>query len=148
MSLPGNEDLRKDLLTAKERDLSPLVQESAESLELDPGQVAQVETFLNEAWFSGTRTGHAQMAVRARERKAHVKPVGLGQIEADFQALMEESADTLNLTIDHTIDLWDFLGRAWIAGTRSCEAEIIARLLEARSDVAKEALDWLEEQDG
>ncbi len=122
------------------------MQESAESLELYPGQVVQVETFLNEAWFSGTRTGHAQMTVRALERKVDVKPVGLEKIEADFQALMEESADTLNLTVDHTIDLWDFLGRAWIAGTRSCEAEIIARLIESRSDVAQEALDWLEER--
>lgn len=145
MPLPGNEDLRKDLLTAKERDLNPLVQESAASLQLDAGQVIQVETFLNEAWFSGTRTGHAQMVVRAIERRADVAPVGLDEVEADFQALMEESADTLNLTVHETINLWDYLGRAWIAGTRTCETEIMGRFLASRSDVGQEALDWLEE---
>lgn len=146
MSLPGNEDLRKDLLTAKERDLNPLVQESAECLRLDADQAAQVETFLNEAWFSGTRTGHAQMVVRTIERKADISPVGLEEIKADFQTLMEESADTLNLTVHDTIDFWNYLGRAWIAGTRTCEAEIMGRFLASRSDIAREALDWLEDQ--
>jgi hypothetical protein len=146
VSLRGNEDLRKDLLTAKERDLNPLVQESAVSLDLDADQVLQVETFLNEAWFSGTRTGRAQIVVRAIERRADIAPVGLEEVEADFQALMEESADALNLTVHATINLWDYLGRAWIAGTRTCEAEIMGRFLSTRADVAQEALDWLENQ--
>jgi hypothetical protein len=144
--LPGNEDLRRDLLTAKERDLNPLVQESAESLRLDADQALQVETFLNEAWFSGTRTGHVQMLVRAIERNNDRVPIGMKEIEADFQALMEESADTLNLTVRDTIGFWDYLGRAWIAGTRTCEAEVMGRFLATRSDVAQEALDWLEDQ--
>jgi len=145
VSLPGNEDLRRDLLTAKERDLNPLVQESAQSLDLDAGQVEQVETFLNEAWFSGTRSGHAQMVVRTVERKARIKPVGLDEVEAEFKVLMEDSADTLNLTVHHTLDLWDFLGRAWIAGTRTCETEIMGSFIASRSDVAQEALDWLKD---
>ena len=121
------------------------MQESAQSLDLDAGQVEQVETFLNEAWFSGTRSGHAQMVVRTVERKARIKPVGLDEVEAEFKVLMEDSADTLNLTVHHTLDLWDFLGRAWIAGTRTCETEIMGSFIASRSDVAQEALDWLKD---
>jgi hypothetical protein len=146
VSLRRNEDLRKDLLSAKERDLNPLLQESAESLELDADQVPQIEAFLDQAWFSGTRTGHAQMVVRARERRLDVGPVGREEVEGGFRELMEESAQALNLTLLHTIDLWDLLSRAWIAGTRTCETEVMASLIESRSDVAQEALEWLGER--
>lgn len=147
VSLPGDEnDFRNDLLSAKERDLKPLLGESADCLDLDYGQTIEMETFLNEAWFAGTRSGHAQMRERANQRRLDSAPVGIEQIEARFKALMEESADTLNLTIALTIRMWSFLGEAWIAGTQTCEAELLATFIELRSDVAQEALEWLEEE--
>lgn len=145
MPWAGDEnEFRNDLLSAKERDLKPLLGESADCLDLDYSQTADMEAFLNEAWFSGTRSGHAQMRERANQRRFDIKPVGLEEIEAGFKELMEESADTLNLTLGETIRMWGFLGEAWIAGTQTCEAELMATFLELRSDVAQEALDWLE----
>jgi hypothetical protein len=143
----GSEDFERDLLAAKERDLKPLLEESAESLDLDYGQLDEMENFLTEAWFSGTRTAHVQMRARTLQRRADVGPVGVKEVEADFKALLEESADTLNLSLPLTIDMWGFLGQAWIAGTRTCEAELTAMVIELRSDVAAEALRWLEEED-
>jgi hypothetical protein len=138
-------DFKKDLLRAKERDLQPLLDESADCLDLDYDQTADMEVFLNEAWFGGTRSGHAQMRERANQRRFDIKPVGLEEIETGFKALMEESADTLNLTLGETIRMWGFLGEAWIAGTKTCEAELMATFIELRSDVTEEAQKWLEE---
>jgi hypothetical protein len=144
----GSGDFANDLLVAKERDLKPLLEESAESLELDRDQLITMETFLNEAWVSGTRTGQAQVHARAVKRQRMVDPVDLAPIEDEFKDLMEASADALNLTVNRTISMWDLLSRAWIAGTQTCEAELMALLIETRSDVTAEALQWLEEEGG
>jgi hypothetical protein len=149
VALPGNGDFADDLLSAKDRDLKPLLEESAESLELDYDQVIEMERFLNEAWFFGSRSGHAQMRARVAARKFDIAPVRVEQIETEFRALMEASADVLNLTTSLTICMWGILGRAWTAGTHSCEAELMALLIERNSDIASEALEWLEgEEDG
>ncbi len=142
----GSGDFADDLLAAKERDLRPLLEEGANSLELDREQLIAMETFLNEAWVSGTRTGQAQVHARAVKRQRMVGPVDLAPIEAEFKDLMEDSADALNLTVNRTISMWDLLSRAWIAGTQTCEAELMALLIETRSDVAAEALQWLKEE--
>ena len=149
MSLPGNEDLADHFLSAKERDLGPLVRESEESLDLDYEQAVGLEAFLDRAWFSGTHACHAQMLTQARERN----PDDFGKLdvrllEAEFKALMDESAETLNLTIAETMNMWDFLGRACVAGIQSCRAELTAMLFEATSDVGEEALCWLEGRGG
>jgi len=139
VSLPDSEDFRNDLLAAKERDLKPLLEESADVLDLDYDQTMAMEDFLNLAWLSGTRSGHAQMRARATEPQPDVK--------AEFKALMEESADRLNLSVPRTISMWGLLHQAWMAGNRTCEAEIMALLIETKSDVAEEALQWLEDRD-
>ncbi len=146
MSSPVSEDFERDILAAMERDLTPLVRESTDSLELDRCQLAEMRSFLVEAWFGGTRSAHAQMHERATQRRFDVGVVGLAELEASFKGLMEDSADTRNLTLPRTIALWDILTRAWIAGTHSCEAELLAIFVEMNSDVAEEALNWLEEQ--
>jgi hypothetical protein len=146
VSVAGSGDFQNDLLTAKERDLKPLLDESAEALDLDGDQTGEMERFLNDAWFSGTRTGHAQMRARVIARKHDVGPVRVEEIETEFKALMEESAETLNLTANLTICMWGFLGRAWTAGTHTCEAELMALFIETRSDVAEEAHQWLEDE--
>jgi hypothetical protein len=147
MSLPGKGDFEKDLLTAKERDLRPLLDESAETLDLDYDQTAAMEGFLDEAWFAGTRTAHAQMRARAIARRHDIPLVRIDEIEAEFKVLMEESADTLNLSANLTICMWGFLGQAWIVGTQSCEAELMALFIERKSDVSEEARQWLEDED-
>jgi hypothetical protein len=106
-----------------------------------------MEAFLTEAWLYGTNAGHTQILRRSLRRERDVGQAGIEKVEAEFKALMEESADALNLTVDETIAMWSFLGQAWIAGTRACETEVMASLLETKSDVAEEALRWLEEKD-
>lgn len=147
MSLPGGGDFADDLLTAKERDLKPLLDESAESLDLDCDRSEEMERFLNEAWFFGSRNGHAQMRARVAARKFDIAPVRIAEIEGEFRALMEASADVLDLTMGKTICMWGILGRAWTAGTCTCEAELMALLIERNSNVAGEALKWLERKD-
>jgi hypothetical protein len=148
VSLPGDGDFADDLLAAKERDLKPLLVESAELLELDYDQAEEMERFLNEAWFFGSRNGHAQMRARVAARKFDIAPIRVETIEIEFRALMEASADVLNLSMNLTISMWGILGRAWSAGTHTCEAELMALLIERNSDVASEAQEWLEDNDG
>jgi hypothetical protein len=66
-------------------------------------------------------------------------------LEANFKQLMHASADALNLTLPLTIQAWGILGRAWVAGARSCKAELMGLIMESQTDVAAEALKWLEE---
>jgi hypothetical protein len=146
VSSRDSEDLGSDLLAAKERDLQPLLDESAETLGLDYEQTEAMEGFLNLAWFSGTRFGRNQMQARTAQGEPDVPAVAISQLEAEFKALMEESADTLNLTVPRTIDMWNYLHEAWMAGNRTCEAEMTALYIETQSDVGAEALRWLEEK--
>lgn len=146
MSLPGSEDFASHFLSAKDRDLGPLVHESEESLDLDYEQAVGLETFLDRAWFSGSQACHAQMLTQARECDPAFGKLDVRLLEADFKALMDESAEALNLTITETVDMWNFLGRACIAGIRSCRAELTAMLFEATSDVGEEAMRWLDER--
>jgi hypothetical protein len=139
------DDIDSHFLTAEEVEIRPLVSEAEESLELCRDAVAALESFLSEAWFSGVRAGHSQMLTRATERKVPFGAIDMRPVETEFRALMERCAEELNLTVARTVDAWDLLGRAWIAGARSFQAEIAARLLEGGSDVAKEALEWLDE---
>lgn len=147
VSLPGDGDFADDLLSAKERDLKPLLEESGESLDLDYEQIVEMERFLDEAWFFGSRNGHAQMRARVAARNFQIAPVRVEEIEVQFRALMEASADVLNLSVNLTMTMWGILSRAWSAGTQTCEAELMALLIERDSDIASEALKWLEEEE-
>lgn len=138
----------RDLLAAKERDLRPLLEESSEILELDFDQTEAMEDFLTLAWFAGTRSGRDQMNARATEANPDIEAVAVSHLESDFKALMDQSADTLNLTVPRTINMWNYLHAAWMAGNRTCEAEMMAMYLERTTDVGEEALKWLEEEDG
>jgi hypothetical protein len=145
--LSGKDDFGRNLVTAKERDLGPLVKEGADSLDLDGGQLVALGRSLNEAWFFGARAGHTQALARMAKRQAGPVPIDLDQIEAEFKALMEEAADALNLSVDQTLRMWDFLTRAWVAGAKSCQAELNACVIELNSDVAQEALQWLQDEE-
>jgi hypothetical protein len=124
------------------------VEEGADSLDLDGGQLVALERSLNEAWFFGARAGHAQGALaRMAKRQAGPVPIDLDQIEAEFKVLMEEAADALNLSVEQTLRMWDFLTRAWVAGAKSCQAELNACVIELNSDVAQEALQWLQDEE-
>jgi hypothetical protein len=137
----------KDLLAAKERDLKPLLEESAEILELDHGQTEAMEDFLTLAWFSGTRSGRDRMNARATQPNPDVEAVAVSHLKSDFKGLMDQSADMLNLTIPRTINMWNYLHDAWMAGNRTCEAEMMALYLETQSDVGEEASKWLEKEE-
>jgi hypothetical protein len=134
----------RDLLAAKERDLKPLLGESSEALDLDYEQTEAMEDFLTLAWFAGTRSGRDQMNARATEADPDIEAVAVSHLESDFKGLMDQAADALNLTVPRTISMWNYLHAAWMAGNRTCEAEMMALYLELKSDVGEEALKWLE----
>jgi hypothetical protein len=139
---PGGESLSIAVESAREQALGPLAEECAETLELDRQQLAALENCLHDAWFFGVRTGHRVM-VETKMGQTDPKPVILG-MQDEFQELMERLGEALDTTVGATIQAWDYLGRAWIAGARFWEVEIAARLIEARSETVEEALRRLE----
>lgn len=146
MSWSGNGDFESDLLTAKERDLAPLLRESATSLDFDETQASEMSAFLGEAWFLGVNAGHSQVLTGALQREAGVDRAGVEKVEAEFKALMERSAEALELSADETISMWSVLGKAWLAGAHACENEAVANFLRADSGIAEEARRWLEDK--
>ena len=141
-----SEDFGRDLLAAQERDLKPLLRESGKILDLDHDQTEAVEDFLTLAWVAGLRSGQAQMKARATQSKPNVRAVAIEHFEADFRELMEQSAEALHLGLPGTISIWELLHQAWMAGNRTCEAELMGLYLGMQSDVTAEALEWLEGQ--
>ncbi|HEX2265578.1 MAG TPA: hypothetical protein VHH14_04785 [Solirubrobacterales bacterium] len=139
----GSDSLSTAVESAKERDLKPLAEESAETLELDDEQLAKMESYLHDAWFFGIRTGHAVM-IETKMGQADPAPV-ISDMQGEFQDLMERLADALDTTVGATIAAWNYLGRAWIAGAEFWEVEISARLIEQRAGGFEEALRRLEE---
>lgn len=124
--------------SAMQQALKPLATECAADLELDSRQLAEVESYLHDAWFFGVRTGHAVM-VETKMGQTDPKPVILG-MQDEFQDLMERLGEALNTTVGATIQAWDYLGRAWIAGARFWEVEIAARLIEHQAGGFEEVL--------
>ena len=139
----GNDSLPTAVVTAKEQDLKPLLEESGQALELNRGQAAALETYLHRAWFFGVKTGHKVM-LETKMGQTDPAPAVLS-MQDEFQDLMERCADALNLTVGATLEAWSYLGRAWIAGARFWEVEIAARLLEQRFGGFDEVLRKLEE---
>lgn len=144
-------------ISARERDLKPLLAESRAELALGAEDWLKLEAFLETAWLTGTRSGHAKLlnqAIRQREEhsgkewEAPVEPVRMQDVKAEFKAMMEASAEALDLSLGHTVALWDLLSRAWTAGVHTYESEVMASLIERRSDIAVEAQRWLEDADG
>ncbi|HEX3040912.1 MAG TPA: hypothetical protein VHP56_02330 [Solirubrobacterales bacterium] len=144
MSL-GNDSLSTAVESAKEQDLKPLAEQSAETLALDSRQLAEMESYLHDAWFFGVRTGHTVM-VETKMGQSDPTPVILG-MQGEFQELMERCAEALNTTIGATIQAWNYLGEAWIAGARFWEVEIAARLIETHTGGFDQALRRLGEMD-
>ncbi|HEY6145624.1 MAG TPA: hypothetical protein VIV13_05075 [Solirubrobacterales bacterium] len=142
MSL-GGDSLPNAVNSAREKDLKPLAEESAESLDLDGRQLAEMENYLHEAWFFGIRTGHAVM-VETKMGQTDAAPVILG-MQDEFQELMERCAEALNTTVSATLEAWDYLGQAWVAGAKFWEVEIAARLIESQTGGFDEALRRFEE---
>jgi hypothetical protein len=134
----GNNCLPTAVLTAKQRDLRPLLEESAEVLELDERQVIEMDMYLRQSWFFGVKTGHRVIAERGT---GEVDPMAtILSLQDEFQELMEACADALNLTIAATLAAWNYLSQAWLAGAKFWEVEIAARLIESNSDDVDE---WL-----
>ncbi len=141
----GSNSLSAAVESAKEQDLKPLAEESAETLELDGRQLGEMESYLHAAWFFGIRTGHAVM-VETKMGQSDPTPVILG-MQDEFQDLMERCAEALDTTIGATLQAWNYLGRAWIAGAKFWEVEIAARLIEAQAGGFEGALQRLEDLD-
>lgn len=131
----------QNMLAAERRALEPLLRESAESLNLDEERLIEMDAFLAQAWVAGALAGHANMTSKVLD-----DPLELGDFEARVKPLVEESADTLNLTVSETLRMWDYLSQAMVAGVKSSETELTAMLIEQKHDIAGEALGWLEER--
>lgn len=133
----------ENMIAAERRALEPLLKESTTSLELDEDQILDMDTFLTEAWVAGALAGHANMTSKVLDN-----PLELDDFEARVKPLVEESADTLNLTVAQTIRMWDYLSQAMVAGVKSSETELTAMLIEEKHDIPAEALEWLEKRQG
>lgn len=138
----SDDSLPTAVLTAQNRDLKPLAEEAAEALELDGRQLATMESFLHDAWFFGIRTGHRVMVETKMGQEGDPLEVVVG-MQSEFQDLMESLGEALNTTVGATIAAWNYLGQAWIAGTKFWEVEIVARLIE-REDGGFDQPPWLE----
>lgn len=139
---PGNDSLPTAVLTAEELDLKPLVEQSAEELDLDCRQASAMASHLHQAWFLGIRTGHKVM-VETKMGQSDATPVVL-TMQDEFRALMEGCADALDLTLLATIAAWNYLARAWVAGAEFWKVEIAARLIESKAGGFEEFLRRLE----
>ena len=144
-------------ISARERDLKPLLEAARAEFELSAEKDEVLEAFLETAWLAGTRSGHAKLlnqAIRQREEhsggewEAPIQPVRIEQIEAEFKALMETAAERIDLTVAETVALWDLLSRAWTAGVHTYESEVMASLIERQTDIVGEAQRWLDEEPG
>ncbi len=144
MSDDDGDTMRTAMLTAKARDLGPLLEESVETLELDLQQTIAMENGLHEAWFFGVKTGHRISVETKMGEEGDPAPVLLS-MQGGFQEVMNRCADGLNLTLGETIAAWRYLGTAWIAGTKFWEVEILARLIEWQEGGFDKALRELEE---
>ncbi|HET7409530.1 MAG TPA: hypothetical protein VFJ13_04965 [Paracoccaceae bacterium] len=131
----------RNMLEAEKQALEPLLRESTEALGLDEEQMVDMEGFLAQAWIAGALAGHANMTAKVLDH-----PLDLGDFEARIKPLVEESADTLNLTVNQTLHMWDYLSQAMVAGVKASETELMAMLIERKHDVGDEALQWLEER--
>jgi hypothetical protein len=147
VSSRDGEELESDLLAARERDLKPLLEESTESLGLEGEQIEAMEDFLDLAWCSGTRTGREQVEAKMTRQKTGGDQIPVARLEKEFKAMMDDSAAALNLSVGATVDMWNFLHEAWLAGQRSCETELLAMFIEMQSDVSAEAQEWLDGRD-
>lgn len=144
-------------ISARERDLKPLLAEARVELDLEDQAARQLEAFLEAAWLAGTRGGHAKMvsqAIRQREEQAdeeeweeRLEAPQMQEIEAEFKAMMESAAQALDFPFGRTVALWDLLTRAWTAGVQTYESEVMASLLERRADIVAEMESWLENGD-
>lgn len=139
----GDDSLPTAFLSAKEQDVKPLLAESVQELELDGPRLASMETYLHKTWFFGVKTGHRVM-LEAELGESDPASVILSMRD-EFQDLMEDLAEELNLTVGATITAWNYLGRAWLAGARFWEVEIAARLIESQAGGFDELLRWLGE---
>lgn len=142
----GSDSLAVAVESAKAEALGPLAEECAEALDLDSHQLEEIENYLHDAWFFGVRTGHAVM-VETKMGQTDPRPVILG-MQDEFQEMMERLGEALNTTVGTTIQAWDYLGRAWIAGARFWEVEIAARLIEAHAGGFDEGLLRLDDEPG
>jgi hypothetical protein len=141
--MPDRDDsLPTAVFTAQNRDLKPLLEESAEALRLDGRQLATMEAFLHDAWFFGIRTGHRVMVETKMGQEGDPIEV-VDAMQGEFQELMEGLGEALGTTISATIGAWSYLGQAWIAGAEFWEVEIAARLIEQEDGGLDRPLPWL-----
>jgi hypothetical protein len=140
----GHDSLPTAVLAARDRDLRPIAEASAEALELDARQSTVMESFLHEAWFFGVRTGHKVIVETKMAQEGDPREVPSG-LQGEFRDLMERLGEALDTTVSGTVTAWSYLGQAWIAGAGFWEIEIAARSIEAKAGGFEEALRRLEE---
>lgn len=140
---PGDDSLSAAVQSAKEQALRPLAEESAQALELDEQQLADLQAYLHDAWFFGIRTGHTVMT-ETKMGEADPAPVIHG-MQGEFQDLMERLAEDLDTTVGTTLAAWNYLGQAWVAGAKFWEVEMTARAIESRTQSLDQALGQLGE---
>lgn len=131
----------RNMVAAERRSTEPLLKQAEEVLDLDEEKLVEMDCFLAQAWAAGALAGHANMTSKVFEG-----PLELGRFEDRVKPLIEQSADTLNLTMSRTVMMWELLSQAIVCGVKCSETELMASLIEQQHDIAAEALGWLEER--
>jgi hypothetical protein len=144
--MPAEDDdkLKTALLSNRERDLRPLGEEVVEKLSLDPEQMETVEFFLSKAWFFGIKTSY-KVIVESKLGDKEAGPVVLS-MQDEFQEIIERCGDELRTTVSTTIEVFKFLGEAWVRGVNFWEVESTAMLIESQEGGLDEALERLLEE--
>lgn len=139
MKRHGHTDSVENLLFAKRRDLTTLIEESVLALALDGTKVEAMEDLLSRAWNVGGRIGGAH----ALNELGGGPPVEASDLDVELKPLIEATAETLELGVPGMVAASTFLSQAVIGGARASQAETIALAIEHSHDLSGEALEWL-----
>ncbi|HEX5418122.1 MAG TPA: hypothetical protein VFZ25_20900 [Chloroflexota bacterium] len=136
-------DSVENLLLAKRRDLTPLLEQSASAFELDHTETETMEDILSAAWRIGALLGQARaLADLGGEGEETEGP----DIEAELEPLLEQLITAFDFSLDKLISASTYLSHAAVAGAITMQAESMALAIEYSHDLGEEALEWLDER--
>lgn len=141
MTRHSHSDPVENLLFAKKRDLTPLLEQCVAELDLDREQTLTMEDLLSEAWRIGAPFGQAQAFSQMGGEGEEAEPP---DFEAELKPLIEAAIDHLDLSLHALIAASTYLSQAVIAGAKALQAETMALAIEHSHDLGDEALEWLE----
>ncbi len=133
-------DSVENLLFAKSRDLTPLLERCRSALDLDHEQSETMEDLLSRAWRIGGLFGQAHAL---RQLGGEGEEAQEPDLEAELQPLIEETIEKLDCTAQAVIAASTYLSEPIIAGAKAIQAETMASAIEHSHDLGGKAQEWL-----